>query len=73
VAFGRHKFSDRVELVKAVSVECRNLEGSKARLFIEADGELLGTLPVRIEVVHEALTLLIPQKAQGRYSRVSQA
>jgi diacylglycerol kinase family enzyme len=32
-------------------------------LFVEADGELLGTLPVRIEVVHEALTLLIPQKA----------
>lgn len=69
VAFGRHKFSDRVELVKAVSVECSNLEGSKARLFIEADGELLGTLPVRIEVVHEALTLLIPQKAESSNSR----
>lgn len=73
VAFGRHKFSNRIELVKAVSVECRSLEGSKARLFVEADGELLGTLPVRIEVVHEALTLLIPQKKQSRNSRVPQS
>jgi YegS/Rv2252/BmrU family lipid kinase len=69
VVAGRHKFSDRIELVKAVSVECSSLNGSKAPLFVEADGELLGTLPVRIEVVHEALTLLIPQKAQSRNSR----
>ncbi len=73
VAFGRHKFSDRIELVKAVSVECRDLNGSKARLFVEADGELLGTLPVRIEVVHEALTLLVPQKAQRHNSGVPQS
>jgi len=30
-----------IELVKCVSVECRNLEGSAEQLFVEADGELL--------------------------------
>jgi YegS/Rv2252/BmrU family lipid kinase len=70
VLFGRHRYSNTVELVKAVSVECSNLEGSTARLLVEADGELLGTLPVRIEVVQQALTLLIPQKTLHRSSRV---
>jgi YegS/Rv2252/BmrU family lipid kinase len=62
VLFARHTFSRAVELVKAVSVECRDLEGSTARLFVEADGEFLGTLPVRIEVVPQALNLLIPAR-----------
>jgi len=70
VLFGRHTFSNTVELVKAVSVECSDLEGSTARLLVEADGELLGTLPVRIEVVQQALTLLIPQKTLSRNSLV---
>jgi len=70
VLFGRHTFSHTVELVKAESVECRDLEGSAAQLFVEADGELLGTLPVRIEVVPQALTLLIPPKVPGRRVRL---
>ena len=70
VLFGRHTFSRTVELVKAVSVECRDLEGSTARLFVEADGELLGTLPVRIEVVPQALNLLIPPKILSRTSHL---
>ena len=62
VLFGRHTFSSTVELVRTYQVECRDLEGSTARLFVEADGELLGTLPARIEVGAETLTLLIPPK-----------
>lgn len=69
VLFGRHKFSNTVELIKAPSVDCSTLNGSKERLLVEADGELLGTLPVRIEVVQEALTLLVPQKTLSRNSR----
>jgi len=68
VIFGRHTFSRKVELVDANTVECHDLEGSQARLFVEADGELLGTLPVRIEVVPQALTLLIPAEAMNRAS-----
>jgi len=41
-------------------VECHVRPGSTARVFVEADGELLGALPVRIEMVPHALTLLIP-------------
>jgi YegS/Rv2252/BmrU family lipid kinase len=66
VLCGRHRYSRTIELVKCVSVECRTLEGSAERLFVEADGELLGTLPVRIEVEPQALTLLIPAKALSR-------
>jgi YegS/Rv2252/BmrU family lipid kinase len=64
VLFRRHTFSGEIELLEAASVECRARKGSTARLFVEADGEVLGSLPVRIEVVPQALTLLIPPNAQ---------
>jgi len=66
VLLGRHRYARTIELVKCVSVECRNMEGSAEQLFVEADGELLGTLPVRIEVEPKALTLLIPAKVLSR-------
>jgi diacylglycerol kinase family enzyme len=68
VLFGRHRYAHTIELVKCISVECRNREGSAEQLFVEADGELLGTLPVRIEVEPQALNLLIPAKALRRIS-----
>jgi YegS/Rv2252/BmrU family lipid kinase len=64
VIFRRHTFSGEVELLEAASVECRALSGSPAPIFVEADGEVLGSLPVRMEVVPQALTLLIPPHAQ---------
>jgi YegS/Rv2252/BmrU family lipid kinase len=62
--FGRQRFSREIELLDAVSVECRPRNGSSPRVFAEADGELLGDLPVRIEIVPQALTLLIPPSAR---------
>jgi len=50
--------------VETESVECRPRHGSDERLFVEADGEVLGLLPVKIEVVPNALYLLIPRGAQ---------
>jgi YegS/Rv2252/BmrU family lipid kinase len=64
VLFRRHTFSAEIELLEVSSVDCRARLGSTARLFVEADGEVLGTLPVRIDVVPQALTLLIPPDAQ---------
>jgi len=66
VLFGRHSYSQTIELVKCISVECRNREGSAEQIFVEADGEILGTLPVRIEVEPQALNLLIPAKVLSR-------
>jgi diacylglycerol kinase family enzyme len=48
----------------AVSVECRLCGGSSSRVFAEADGELLGDLPVRIEIAPQTITLLIPPNAK---------
>jgi diacylglycerol kinase (ATP) len=33
-------------------------------VFVEADGEVLGALPARIELAREKLTLLVPPGAQ---------
>jgi YegS/Rv2252/BmrU family lipid kinase len=64
VVFGRQTFSGDIELLDAVSVECRPRNGSSTRVYAEADGELLGNLPVRIEIVPDAVTLLIPPNAR---------
>ena len=70
VWFRRHTYSSTIELVECVTVECRDLEHSAEPSFVEADGELLGTLPARIDVVPQALTLLIPRKRISRASHL---
>jgi diacylglycerol kinase (ATP) len=60
----RHTFSRGVELLSADTVECMHRNGSRSQVFVEADGEVLGQLPVRIEVAAETLTLLIPPNAR---------
>jgi YegS/Rv2252/BmrU family lipid kinase len=64
VMCGRQTFSHEVELLNAATVECHVRPGSTARVFVEADGELLGALPVRIEMVPDALTVLVPSGVQ---------
>lgn len=63
VMFKRQTFSRQIELLNAISVECHALPGSAARVFVEADGELLGALPARIEIAPQTLILLIPSNA----------
>lgn len=60
----RQTFNGKIELIDAVSVECRPCHNSTTRIFVEADGELLGSLPVRIEIVPQALNMLIPRHAE---------
>ena len=64
VVLGRQRFTGDIELLDAVSVECRPRSGSSARVFAEADGELLGDLPVRLEIVPDAVSILIPPDAR---------
>jgi len=63
VVVGRHKFDHAIELVDADAVECRPSNGSSTRLLVEADGEVLGSLPARLEVARETVRLLVPPDA----------
>jgi YegS/Rv2252/BmrU family lipid kinase len=51
-----------IDLVHGAKLESRSLgnSDSTSRVFVEADGELLGTLPAEISIVPDALTLLVP-------------
>jgi YegS/Rv2252/BmrU family lipid kinase len=64
VMFGRQTFSREIELLDAVRVECRFRNGCSTRVFAEADGELLGGLPAELDIVPQALTLLVPPGAR---------
>lgn len=58
VVAGRQTFGDQVELFTAQSIECRPLD--EPEIYAEADGEVLGRLPVRIEITDDTVTLLVP-------------
>ena len=54
-----------IDLVHSHKIVCQGLPTSTAgkrnpRIYVEADGELVGTIPAQITVVPDALTLLVP-------------
>jgi YegS/Rv2252/BmrU family lipid kinase len=56
-----------VDLVCAREAVCRPIAGEpSSNIYAEADGELLGGLPVRFSTVPKALTLLVPKVVVGR-------
>jgi diacylglycerol kinase family enzyme len=69
--FGTHWTIPGIELLHSASAVCRDVVSSTAvgttpRTFVEADGELLGTLPAEISMVRDAVTVLAPIEAQLR-------
>lgn len=48
-----------IDLVHSAQVKCQPIAG-KSAVYVEADGEILGTLPVEIKIVPDALTILAP-------------
>src|SRR5579863_1637111 len=51
-----------VEWAFADQVTCRAISGEKTeRIYVEADGELLGRLPMTLSMVPDALTVLVPR------------
>ena len=61
--FGQRWTVPAIELISADRVACTALSSMEkaGRIFVEADGELLGTLPVEISIVPNAFTLLVPR------------
>jgi diacylglycerol kinase family enzyme len=53
-----------VELAHSTKVSCEYLPSNddNKRIYVEADGELLGMLPAEITVVPDALTVLAPPR-----------
>jgi YegS/Rv2252/BmrU family lipid kinase len=69
--FGTHWTIPGIELLHSAGAVCRDVVSSTAvgttpRTFVEADGELLGTLPAEISMVRDAVTVLAPIEAQLR-------
>jgi YegS/Rv2252/BmrU family lipid kinase len=58
-----------IELAYAAKATCGYIEpktgGQQPKIYVEADGELIGSLPAEISIVPDALTLLAP-KPSGR-------
>jgi diacylglycerol kinase (ATP) len=50
-----------IELIHSASAVCRPAAAG-ARVYLEADGEILGILPAEITMVPNALTLLVPPR-----------
>jgi diacylglycerol kinase (ATP) len=50
-----------IELHSGDRVSCRLAAGEEQTIYVEADGELIGTLPAEIRIVPDALTLLAPR------------
>jgi diacylglycerol kinase (ATP) len=55
-----------IDLLHSLKIDCRSLTDATgdSRIFVEADGELLGTLPAAISTVPDALALLVPAERQ---------
>jgi YegS/Rv2252/BmrU family lipid kinase len=57
---GRHRFSRIVDLFETSHAACATPDDPHTRLLAEADGEVLGRPPIRMEVVPDTVTLLVP-------------
>jgi diacylglycerol kinase (ATP) len=62
-ALGRAWTVPGIELHDAASVTCRIArdDDPRRRIYVEADGELVGALPAQLSVMADALTLLAPK------------
>lgn len=60
---GRHRTIDGIDVVSASEITCE-LPQDGDRVYIEADGELLGRLPARMTMQPDALSLVVPNESR---------
>ena len=53
-----------IELAYSTRAVCDYAEPPARKIYVEADGELIGSLPAEISIVPDALTLLAPRRAE---------
>lgn len=53
-----------IELAYSTKAECDYIATGGPKVYVEADGELLGSLPAKITIVPDALTLLAPESGR---------
>jgi diacylglycerol kinase family enzyme len=63
VQLNRSWLGSDIELAYATQLTCRAVDPSQ-RIFAEADGELLSTLPVTITMTDATVNLLVPNKSK---------
>ena len=63
--FDRAWTGSDIELVYSTSLTCRPV-GDETRIYSQADGELLSTLPVTIQMTDATVNLLVPQRSVPR-------
>jgi diacylglycerol kinase family enzyme len=63
-ALGRSGAVPGIELFNSESATCRiaRNDDPTRRIYVEADGELVGTVPAELSLVPDSLTLLVPCK-----------
>jgi diacylglycerol kinase (ATP) len=57
--FGSQRSVPGIDWAHSAAIECHPLPGQPA-IYVEADGEILGALPARIEMTGDAITVLAP-------------
>jgi diacylglycerol kinase family enzyme len=65
VQFNRAWLGRDTELIYATELTCRAPREGSERIYAEADGELLSTLPVSIKMTDDAVNLLVPNMGGG--------
>ena len=60
VITGLHKHMPGIKIFRTNRVDLESVNGNA--VLVQADGELAGSAPARIEIVPQALTLLLPQR-----------
>jgi diacylglycerol kinase (ATP) len=61
--FGGSWWTPGVELADAQTAKCTAPKsGRSKRIFVEADGELIGTVPAEMSILPDAFTMLVPQE-----------